>query len=52
MCFIATHELVHPMPLVIGCEAAGTNNFYQLKLRAINKRSIHKSNHADNFKYP
>ena len=53
---ITVHELIHPMPLVISGETVGTNNFYQLKIRAINKRtvqdnrSIHKSNLADNLR--
>lgn len=54
--FITVQKLLSPMPLVIGGITKGNNNYYQLKIRPINKRSaqnvnMYKKNLADNVKY-
>lgn len=54
--FVTIHELIHPAFLVISGLTTGINNYYQLKVRAINKRpmqnnaAVYKTNLADNIR--
>lgn len=53
--FVTTQGLMNPMHLVIGGVTKGNNNYYQLKIRPINKRTVqnvnmHKKNLADNVR--
>lgn len=53
--FVTTQELLNPSHLVIGGITKGNNNYYQLKVRPITKRTVqnttmYKSNLADNVR--
>lgn len=53
--FITTQGLMNPMHLVIGGVTKGNNNYYQFKVRPINKRTVqnvnmYKRNLADNVR--